>query len=183
MVYALMTSTHASRFFPRPTTSTMATPRVNTDNHTNSPCRFFAKGACRYGETCKFSHAVPITSVSASIYLIYQILTIYTSRCKGPSSSGNANSHTQRTRSRRSGIQVDQALSSSGVERTPSGLPMEAAPDTSSNRHAGPSNSQNHRPISGRAPVCRAWKAGVCSKGSQCQFRHLASVRHPLLLF
>lgn len=178
-----MTSTHASRFFPRPTTSTMATPRVNTDIHTNSPCRFFAKGACRYGETCKFSHAVPIISVSGFKYLIGQILIIRASRCKDPSSSGNASTHTQRTRSRRSGPQVDHALSSRSAERTPSGLPMAAAPETSSNHHAELSNSQNHRPISGRAPVCRAWKVGACSKGSQCQFRHLASVRHPLLLF
>lgn len=157
----------------------MTNPRVNTGKHTNPPCRFFAAKGCRNGENCRFSHAVPITSVSASECLIDQTLTMYASNLKAQSLSHITAASTQQTRSERSGPQVDHP---NGEEWTPSGLPMPAAPDTTFNHHAVSSNSKNHRKISRRTLVCRAWKAGSCSKGLQCHFRHPPSVRRPLLL-
>ena len=53
---------------PTMTKRSIAHPHAGSNGKSNLPCRWFPLGHCKYGDNCRFSHVVEVSTVSGDTY-------------------------------------------------------------------------------------------------------------------
>lgn len=121
-------------------------------------CQYYAQGRCRYGEKCKFSHEIQAEGDARDQHVEEHV--------QGPMSSRATvgRPFDQKGRRQRNGQHNRQPRAAQPqVQRTISQRP---ASEFSGHMSVGPSRSSKG------GEVCRAWKAGTCTRGASCRFPH-----------
>ncbi|KAG2035546.1 hypothetical protein BDR03DRAFT_1012406 [Suillus americanus] len=124
-------------------------------------CQYYVQGRCRYGAKCKFSH-----EIQASFRSGIGDALARTQHVEGAESSRTTVSppFDHRGRRQHNGQQNRHHRAvQSQVQRTVSQRP---ASENSSHPSVGPSRGSKG------GEVCRAWKAGTCTRGTKCRFPH-----------
>ncbi|KAG2347151.1 hypothetical protein BDR05DRAFT_958623 [Suillus weaverae] len=117
-------------------------------------CHYYVQGRCRYGAKCKFSHEIQGDALAS------------TQHVEGAESSRTTVNPPSDHRGRRqhNGQQNRQPRAAQPqVQRTISQRP---ASENSDHTSVVPSRGSKG------GEVCRAWKAGTCTRGAKCRFPH-----------
>jgi hypothetical protein len=144
-------------------------------------CQYYVQGRCRYGAKCKFSHEIQ-ASFRSGILSLGCVLKLVVQH-KGDARVQHVEEHVEGPQS--SCTTVNRPFDHKGRRqhngqhnRQPRAAQSQVQ-RTISQRPA--SENSGHTPVgssrgSKGGEVCRAWKAGTCTRGATCRFSHRIEV-------
>ncbi|KAG2076422.1 hypothetical protein BDR04DRAFT_765108 [Suillus decipiens] len=117
-------------------------------------CQFHVQGRCRYGAKCKFSHEIQGDALAPTQH-VEVAESSHTNVKPQFNHKGRRQHNSQQNRQPRA--------AQPQVQRTVSQRPSS---ENSGHTSVGPSRGSKG------GGVCRAWKAGTCTRGAKCRFPH-----------